>query len=74
MVFYGWNEVDRFIDAWRNARFRIIGHFVFYEKYASNSGMDKKHMAYRHECAYLLAKVSATLRSFARCHGLELCR
>jgi len=56
VVFYGWNEVDKFIDAWRNAGFRIIGHFVFYKKYASNGRMDKKHMEYRHECAYLLAK------------------
>lgn len=56
VVFYGWNEADKFINAWRNAGFRIIGHFVFYKKYASNGRKDKKHMEYRHECAYLLAK------------------
>ena len=56
VVFYGWNEVDKFMAAWRKAGFRIIGHFVFYKKYASNARNDKKHMEYRHECAYLLAK------------------
>ncbi len=56
VVFYGWNEADKFIAAWRKAGFRIIGHFVFYKKYASNGRKDKKHMEYRHECAYLLTK------------------
>lgn len=56
VVFYGWNEVDKFITAWRKAGFRVVGHFVFYKKYASNARNDKKHMAYRHECAYLLTK------------------
>lgn len=56
VVFYGWNEVDKFVNAWRKAGFRIIGHFVFYKKYASNARTVKKHMEYRHECAYLLAK------------------
>ncbi len=44
------------MNAWRKAGFRIIGHFIFYKKYASNGRKDKKHMEYRHECAYLLAK------------------
>lgn len=56
VVFYGWNEADKFINAWRSAGFRVIGHFVFYKKYASNGRSDKKHMEHRHECAYLLAK------------------
>lgn len=56
VVFYGWNEVDKFIIAWRKAGFRVVGHFVFYKKYASNARNNKKHMAYRHECAYLLTK------------------
>jgi site-specific DNA-methyltransferase (adenine-specific) len=52
--FYGWPQADRFISAWRAAGFRIAGHLVFPKSYASNSG----HVAYCHECAYLLAKGS----------------
>jgi len=50
--FYGWPHADRFIEAWRAAGFRIVGHLVFPKRYASNSG----HLEYAHECAYLLAK------------------
>jgi adenine-specific DNA-methyltransferase len=32
--FYGWNKADLFIDAWRGAGFRIVGHLVFRKKYA----------------------------------------
>ncbi|SMN17150.1 Adenine-specific methyltransferase [uncultured Candidatus Thioglobus sp.] len=56
VVFYGWSEADKFINAWRSAGFRIIGQFAFAKKYASNGRKDKKHMEYKHECAYLLAK------------------
>lgn len=27
--FYGWTKADLFIDAWRRAGFRIVGHIVF---------------------------------------------
>lgn len=27
--FYGWNKVDLFMDAWRLAGFRVVGHLVF---------------------------------------------
>ncbi len=50
--FYGWNEVDRFVDAWRAAGFRIVGHLVFAKPYASS----KRFLQHRHEQAYLLAK------------------
>ncbi|WP_197284048.1 MULTISPECIES: DNA methyltransferase [unclassified Shinella] len=50
--FYGWNEVDRFVDAWRTAGFRIVGHLVFAKPYASS----KRFLQHRHEQAYLLAK------------------
>ena len=50
--FYGWNKADLFIDAWRSAGFRIVGHLVFRKKYASSS----RFLRYQHEQAYLLAK------------------
>jgi len=34
--FYGWNKVDLFMDAWRHAGFRIVGHLVFQKSYASS--------------------------------------
>lgn len=27
--FYGWNRVDRFMAAWKNAGFSVVGHLVF---------------------------------------------
>lgn len=27
--FYGWNKVDLFMDAWKAAGFRVVGHIVF---------------------------------------------
>jgi site-specific DNA-methyltransferase (adenine-specific) len=50
--FYGWPQADRFIRAYRDAGFRIVGHFVFPKRYTSNS----KFLRYQHECAHLLAK------------------
>jgi site-specific DNA-methyltransferase (adenine-specific) len=50
--FYGWPHADRFIQAYRAAGFRVIGHFVFPKRYTSGS----KFLRYQHECAYLLAK------------------
>jgi site-specific DNA-methyltransferase (adenine-specific) len=50
--FYGWNKVDLFMDAWRAAGFRIVGHLVFRKRYASSA----RFLRYEHEQAYLLAK------------------
>ena len=50
--FYGWNKVDAFMEAWRAAEFRPVGHIVFRKPYASKA----RYLAYRHESAYLLAK------------------
>jgi site-specific DNA-methyltransferase (adenine-specific) len=50
--FYGWPHADKFLDAYRAAGFRIVGHFVFPKRYTSAS----KFLRYQHECAYLLAK------------------
>jgi DNA modification methylase len=52
LSFYGWNVADKFIAAWREAGFRIVGHVVFRKRYASSV----KFLRYEHECAYLLAK------------------
>jgi adenine-specific DNA-methyltransferase len=50
--FYAWNRVHLFMDAWRSAGFRPVGHIVFNKSYASSTC----YMQYQHECAYLLAK------------------
>lgn len=55
--FYGWNEADKFIGAWRDAGFRIVGHLVFRKAYASST----RFLAHRHEQAYLLAKGDARM-------------
>lgn len=50
--FYGWSKVDLFFRAWRQAGFRVVGHFVFTKSYASSTS----YVRYQHESAYLLAK------------------
>jgi site-specific DNA-methyltransferase (adenine-specific) len=50
--FYGWPEADRFLQAFRAAGFRIVGHLVFPKHYTSGRG----RVRYQHESAYLLAK------------------
>ena len=50
--FYGWNRVDRFMEAWKSAGFSVVGHLVFTKTYSSKSA----YVGYRHECAYILAK------------------
>ncbi len=52
VMFYGWNRVDRFFDAWKGAGFQPVGHLVFRKTYSSKS----RFLHYRHEQAYLLAK------------------
>ncbi len=55
--FYGWNKIDLFMDAWKAAGFRVVGHIVFRKRYASSS----KFLRYQHEQAYLLAKGNVCL-------------
>jgi site-specific DNA-methyltransferase (adenine-specific) len=55
--FYGWNKVDLFMNAWKAAGFRVVGHIVFRKRYASSS----KFLRYQHEQAYLLAKGNVCL-------------
>ena len=35
--FYGWNRVDRFMAAWKNAGFSVVGHLVFTKTYTSKA-------------------------------------
>jgi DNA modification methylase len=55
--FYGWHQVDKFMQAWRLAGFRPAGHLVFTKSYPSN----RRFLSYRHEQAYLLAKGNPAL-------------
>jgi hypothetical protein len=50
--FYGWNKIDRFMEAWKAAGFTVVGHIVFRKRYASKA----RFLSYEHESAYLLAK------------------
>jgi site-specific DNA-methyltransferase (adenine-specific) len=50
--FYGTLNADLFLDAWRNAGFRIVGHIAFVKKYPSST----RFMHHQHESAFLLAK------------------
>ncbi len=50
--FYGWNRVDAFFHAWKQAGFTPVGHIVWRKDYASSTGF----LRYCHEQAYVLAK------------------
>lgn len=52
VCFYGWNRVDEFFAAWRQAGFRPAGHIVWEKGYTSST----RFLQYRHEQAYLLVK------------------
>ena len=50
--FYGWPQADRFMQAYRAAGFRVVGHLMFPKSYASST----RFLRYQHESAHLLAK------------------
>ncbi|MEX0806700.1 MAG: DNA methyltransferase [Candidatus Binatia bacterium] len=52
ICFYGWNRIDTFFSAWKDAGFKPVGHLVWQKDYASRTGFLKSC----HEQAYLLAK------------------
>lgn len=54
--FYGWPTADRFMQAYRAAGFRIVGHLMFPKTYASST----RFLRYQHEAAHLLAKGNPT--------------
>jgi adenine-specific DNA-methyltransferase len=47
-----WPQADRFIRAYRDAGFRVVGHLAFPKRYTSAT----KYLRYQHECAHLLAE------------------
>lgn len=52
VVFYGWPVADQFLQAFRAAGLRAVGHLVFPKRYRSKVGF----LQSQHEQAYLLAK------------------
>ena len=50
--FYGWQGVHHFMEAWKQAVFSVVGHFIWTKSYASRVGFTQA----RHENAYLLVK------------------
>lgn len=57
LSFFGWTHVETFIEAWKRAGLRPVGHIVFVKPYASGANF----VARRHEQAMLLAKGRPTL-------------
>lgn len=53
LCFYGWSRAEKFLEAWRNAGFRPVGHLVFRKSYTTKA---TEFLKYQHEQAYLLAK------------------
>lgn len=53
LCFYGWPHAEKFLEAWREAGFRPVGHIVFRKSYTTKT---TDFLQYRHEQAYLLAK------------------
>lgn len=53
LCFYGWPRAEKFLEAWRAAGFRPVGHVVFRKSYTAKS---TEFLKYQHEQAYLLAK------------------
>lgn len=53
LCFYGWPRAEKFLEAWREAGFRPVGHLVFRKSYTTKA---TEFLRYQHEQAYLLAK------------------
>ena len=53
VCFYGWPRAEKFLEAWRGAGFRPVGHMVFRKSYTTKA---TQFLKYQHEQAYLLAK------------------
>ena len=52
VLFCGWSAIAQFSAAWEAAGFKTIGHIVWAKGYTSRA----RHLQYRHESAWLLAK------------------
>jgi adenine-specific DNA-methyltransferase len=50
--FYGPLNAHLFMDAWRTAGFRVVGHIAFVKEYPSST----RFLRHQHEAAFLLAK------------------
>jgi len=50
--FFGWNQAEKFLIAWKSAGLFPVGQFIFMKSYSSKNGV----MRSTHEAAYLLAK------------------
>ncbi len=50
--FYGWKNVDKFMQAWRSAGFYPVSHMVWVKSYSSRTRFTRSH----HESAFVLAK------------------
>jgi adenine-specific DNA-methyltransferase len=50
--FYGWPWIDRFMQTWKESRFRPVSHLVWKKSHCSREGYTKSF----HEVGFLLAK------------------
>lgn len=58
LCYYGWPRAEKFLEAWRSAGLRPVGHMVFRKSYTTKS---TDFLKYQHEQAYLLAKGRPTM-------------
>lgn len=70
LCFYGWPRAEKFLEAWREAGFRPVGHLIFRKSYTTKA---TEFLKYQHEQAYLLAKgrpamIGAPLADVQRLH------
>lgn len=56
VLFCGWNAIAGFSGAWDQAGLRTCGHIIWPKPYTSRA----RHLQYRHESAWLLAKGNPT--------------
>lgn len=58
--FYGWQNAETFVTAFKEADFRLLGHFTFPKRYTSSVG----YLRAQHENAYLLGKGEPQVPSY----------
>jgi DNA modification methylase len=70
--FYSWPKADKFLEAWRSAGFRTVGHLVFLKSYTSKA----RFLQYCHEQAFLAGQRQSAFAgaSDLRCAGDALHR
>ena len=70
--FYGWNNADLFINAWRAAGFRIVGHIVFRKRYTSSMRFMRAGTAVGATLSASQSPQTIRMREMAVCWPLDI--